>query len=112
MKVDPNEMIGQEVEYVLCENGKVVIFDGSSTDAADLDSESSPFMAFCRSLDPNTTFISAFVPDDADRPVFFQTRETARKIGIHVQSTLEEPDAQRARWSRYLAMKKLASVEE
>ena len=111
MKVDPNQPVDFRQEAVLCERGGVVLHDGASTPASEVEEEESAFKRFCRSLDPNKCFIVAFIPDDADRHVFFAARESARSMGLHMQATVDTPERLRALWETYKTMKQYADAE-
>ncbi|MFH1861797.1 MAG: hypothetical protein ABH878_03195 [bacterium] len=112
MKVDPNEPINKKVEHVLCRQGSVHTYDGSSTPAAQLNSESNAFKAFCQSLDPNTCFIIAIVPDHADDELFFKARDVARQIPIHMQAGIERPEDAMTIWEHYKRRKALLAQPE
>ncbi len=112
MIVDPNEAVSQEVEYVLCEDGDAVLHNGARTPLAQLSDPESAFRRFCRSLDPNKTFILALVLDDADREVFYQAKAAAKQDGLHVQAPLDRPETLRAQWSNYQATRPAASEDE
>lgn len=111
MKIDPNQPVEFRQECVLCEDGQVVLFDDSRTPEAELDREESAFQKFCRSLDPNKCFISAFIPNDSDKGVFFKAREVALSVGLHMQATVDTPERHRTLWDRYQTMKRLPSEE-
>src|SRR2546423_1070286 len=111
MKVDPNQPVDFRQEAVLCERGGVVLHDGTSTPASEVEDEESAFKRFCRSLDPNKCFIVAFIPDDADRHVFFAAREAARGLGLHMQATVDTPERLRALWETYKTMKQYSDAE-
>ncbi len=107
MKIDPNQPIELTVEHILCEGGRVLMHDGSSTPASELDSAGSALQAFCRTIDPNRCFIEAYVPADSDRDVFFRARDAARGIGVHMQAPVERAEVQRERWKSYCRLKQL-----
>lgn len=101
MKIDPNEIIGREVEYVLCQSGQILLYDDSATTARDLVKEGNAFKSFCQSLDPNRCFIIALVLDHVDDELFFAAREVAREVGIHMQSSIEKRDIALSQWEWY-----------
>lgn len=105
MKIDPNTDIERGHEMVLCEGGSIRLFSGERTSVADLGSSKSAFQAFCRSLDPNKSFIVALVPEDADRPVFFKARDVSRTFGIHMQAPIDTAESARATWADYVQSK-------
>jgi hypothetical protein len=112
MKIDPNSAVEMRTEYVLCEGGRVLLHDGSSTARDELGTAGNGFDAFCRSLDPNKCFIVALIPDDGDRAVYFRAREIASGIGIHMQAPVETPLRLRSQWDNYCRMKQLPSITE
>ena len=57
MRVDPNEVVAQEVEYILCERDAVVLYDNTSTPRDALADPQQPFLRFCATLEPNRTFM-------------------------------------------------------
>jgi hypothetical protein len=109
MKIDPNQPINYRQESVLCENGQVFLYDGSSTPLAELGHDESAFRKFCQSLDPNKCFIAALIPNDADRDVFFRAREVARSESLHLQATIDTPKRHRQMWENYKLVKQAAS---
>lgn len=112
MKVDPFSPPMQKCEYVLCENGAVILHDESSTTQGDLLLDDTPFAEFCKSLDPNSTFLTALVPRDEDRPVFFAARDAVGRFNLHMQSTLEKEEQVRRMWDSYRESKRFESAEE
>lgn len=112
MQVDPNQPLNYRQECILCEDGKVILHDGSSTSLAELEHETSAFKQFCHSLDPNKCFIVAFIPNDADKNVFFRAREVAGEIGLHMQAPVDFPEKHRSQWEMYTKMKRYADVDE
>ena len=112
MKVDPNQPVDFRQECVLCEHDRVSLHDGSTTPRAELGNEESPFLIFCRSLDPNKCYIAAFIPDSADTEVFFRAREVAAGAGIHMQATVDTPERHRLMWERYKQMKQYPEAAE
>lgn len=112
MKIDPNLPLQLHQELVLCEDGSIFLFDGASTSQAALGDEESHFKKFCRSLDPNTCFISALIPNDADRDVFFRAREVAGEVGIHMQATVDTPESHRRLWENYKRAKHYSQTIE
>jgi len=112
MKIDPNQPIEYRVEYILCEGGKAVLYDGGSTALDELERDGSAFQKFCRSLDPNKCFIEALIPNDADRQVFFRARDAAQKIGMHMQAPVDTPERLYRRWKDYLKSKQYADAKE
>lgn len=110
MKIDPNQPVDFRQEAVLCERGDVVLHDGARTPAAQAGEEAGAFKRFCRTLDPNKCFVVAFIPDDADRHVFFAAREAANEVGLHMQATVDTPERLRALWENYRTMKQYASA--
>ena len=109
MKIDPNLPIGLAQELVLCEDGRVVLHDGSSTALAQLADEAASFLRFCRALDPNRNFLVALIPDDRDRPVYFRAREVAREAGLHMQAPVDTPERHHAMWKTYRSHKQTLS---
>lgn len=109
MRIDPNQPVDYHQECVCCEGGKILLFDGTSTEISELGLTESAFGEFCRSLDPNKCFIVAFIPNDADREVFFRAREVARDVGIHMQATIDTAERHRALWENYKTMKQYSS---
>jgi hypothetical protein len=109
MKVDPNRDVGMTQEYILCEGGRVVLHDGSSTERSQLSAEDSAFQKFCSTLDPNRCFIVALIPDDADRSVFYRARELAAQRHIHMQSPVDTKEHLMGLWRRYRQMKQSAA---
>lgn len=112
MKIDPNQPIEYRVEYILCEGGKAVLHDGSSSTLDELERDGSAFQKFCRSLDPNKCFIEALIPNDGDRQVFFRARDAAQKIGMHMQAPVDTPERLYRRWKDYLKSKQYADAKE
>ena len=96
----------------MCQGGGVELFDGSRTEGHRLAEPDSAFHRFCSALDPNKCFISALIPEDADRHVFFAARDVASSIGIHMQSTVDTPERHRSLWQRYQEMKQLGGSDE
>ncbi len=111
MRIDPNMAVDLTQEHVLIENGVIYLHDGQSVSADSLGAPGNAFAAFCRTLDPNKSFISAFVPRVEDQELFFQARTHAAEIGVHMQATVEKPDRQRRLWQAYVEMKSIAGVE-
>ena len=105
MKVDPNLAVGVIQECVLCDDGRIVMYDGSVATREDLNDPDGAFLRFCGTLDPNRCYIRAVIPNDADRPLFFEAREVARSAGLHMQSSLETPERHRAMWNAYVQSK-------
>ncbi|BCG62929.1 MAG: hypothetical protein methR_P0608 [Methyloprofundus sp.] len=105
MNIDPNISIEHQSAYVLCEQGKVLLHNGSSISQLTLQDENSAFIHFCRSLNPNKCFISALIPDDADKNVFFKARDVAHAEGIHMQANVDRPEQLRKVWGDYLIYK-------
>jgi hypothetical protein len=101
MKIDPNSAVGQQSVCVMCRGGAVELPDGTSSPAAGLDSPEGPFQRFCKGLDPNLTYISAFLPYRDDEEVFYKARAVAQALGIHMQATVERADLQLAWWREY-----------
>ena len=101
MKVDPNHPVNSSVEQVLIEADRILLADGSSCSLQELDKAENPFVGFCKSLDPNLCFISALIPDDAGRELFFKARTLAETAGIHMQAPVDTPDRLRRTWDRY-----------
>lgn len=112
MIVDPNEAVAKQIEYVLCEDGSVELHDGTRTPEETLSDPESAFRRFCRSLDPNRTFIVALVLNDTDREVFYKARTTAGQDGIHMQAPLDTPEQHRAMWARYRATRRPPPSED
>jgi len=100
MKIDPNSAILRQ-ECVLIEGGEIVLADGGVTTAADLGRPDNPFRAWLGKLEENLCYVAAFIPDDADRDLFYQARDVARGAGRHMQATVDPPDEQRRRWALY-----------
>jgi hypothetical protein len=111
MKVDPNQPVDVAHVSVLCHLGALVLFDDSRTPLAELDKPESPFQRFLQTLDPNRHFIQAYVPDDADRATFFRARDVAKASGIHMQASLDSPEALWQMWIRYQKMKQTPNAE-
>jgi hypothetical protein len=111
MKIEPNHTVDFRQECVLCEEGKVFLFDDSNTGIADLGAEDSSFRKFCQSLDPNRCFILALIPNDDDKEVFFKARRVADEVGLYVQATVDTPESHRALWESYKHMKKYPQPE-
>jgi len=112
MKIDPNQPIEHRVEFILCEGGKIVLHDGGSSALDELERDGSAFQKFCRSLDPNKCFISALIPNDADRQVFFKAREAAKKSGIYMQALVDTPERHYKMWKDYIKSKQYADANE
>jgi hypothetical protein len=112
MKVDPNQPIEFQAEWVLCEGGKVILADDSNTPLPQLIDEHSAFKKFCQSLDPNKFFITAIITDDANNNVFFKAREVANEIGLHMQALVDTPENHRRQWKYYKESKRYAKIEE
>ncbi|HET6978681.1 MAG TPA: hypothetical protein VFI24_20285 [Pyrinomonadaceae bacterium] len=111
MKIEPNHTVDFRQECVLCEEGKVFLFDNSNTGIADLSAEDSSFRKFCQSLDPNRCFILALIPNDNDKEVFFEARQVADEVGLHIQATVDTPERHRALWENYKNMKQYPQPE-
>lgn len=111
MLVDPNKPINATVEHVLVEADHIELFDGRRVSARDMESADNAFVEFCRELDPNRCFISAFLAEDGARDIFFQARDAASKEGIHMQATVEEPTKHRQMWHVYRKAKAYSTVE-
>lgn len=105
MKIDPNRAVGMEQECVLCESGFVVLHDGARSSLEELERNDSAFRRFCGTIDPNRCYLLALIPDDRDREVFFRARDVARRMGIHMQATVEKPEELAARWQQYRELK-------
>lgn len=101
MKIDPNISINMNAVHIMCQTGGVELHDGTLVPPEQLASPGGPFEAFCKTLDPNTGYIAAFVPDHSAEDVFFQARDAARRFGIHAQATIEKADMQLDRWRAY-----------
>ena len=112
MRVEPNQAVGQRQEMVLLEKNELVLFDGTHVLSDQLGAADSPFMAFLKTLDPNLVFISAVIPDDQDRPVFFAARTISHANGIHMQATVDTAEAHRRNWENYCRMKRTARAED
>jgi hypothetical protein len=111
MVIEPNSPIDYVQECVLCADGAVITHDDRRTPLTELENETSGFKQLCRSMDPNKGFIVGFVPNDADRPVFFKAREVARSIGLHMQANVEEPDEQRRQWETHKLMRRMETIQ-
>jgi hypothetical protein len=112
MIVDPNSAVGSQIEYVLCDEGSVELHDGSRTPREALSEPESAFRRFCRSLDPNRTFIVALVLGDSDREVFYEARTIADQDGLHMQAPLDTPEHHRAIWAQYQATRRAPPTED
>ena len=109
MKVDPNQPVDYQAECLLFDMGEVVLHDDSRTPRALLEDEESAFQQYCRSLDPNKCFLMAIIPHDADRDVFFEAREVAARLGLHMQAMVDTPESHRSRWQVYKKSKEFDS---
>jgi hypothetical protein len=110
MKIDPNTaMVRQECVWI--EDGEVVLHDGTATPADELEDAESAFQEFVRGLDQNLYYVAAFIPDDEDRPVFFQAREVARRLKVHMQATVETSERQHKAWDAYRRAKALRRAD-
>jgi hypothetical protein len=112
MKIDPNLPVQLVQECVLCESGRIVLHDGGSTMETDLGRDDSAFHSFCATVDPNRAYITAFIPYDGDRALFFRAREVARRLGRHMQATVETAERQSSLWRSYVAMKWTAKTAD
>ena len=98
MWVDPNQSVGMQPVYVMCRNDSVELIDGTTVSSGQLSGASNPFEEWCRSLEPNTHWISAYLPYDRDKAVFFAARAVAQNCNVHMQATIELPDVQLRQW--------------
>ena len=112
MKVDPNQPIEFSAECILCEAGYVELYDGARTPLAQLGDESSVFYSFCQSLDPNKCMLTAVIPDDSGKAVFFKAREIANQIGLYMQALVDTPERHRTRWESYKKVKKIPKAAD
>jgi hypothetical protein len=104
VKVDPNQAVDLQQEFILCAEGCVACHDGSRTPLADLDGANA-FRDFCSSLDPNKCYIVALLTSEADREVYFRARDVARRLGVHMQAPVETPERVREMWEAYVSLK-------
>jgi hypothetical protein len=116
MRVEPYS-VPMLVEFIWCENGRVELYDGSSTPTESLPSKDSSFMRFCKGLDPNRYYISALVPQEgphaeANRDLFFRARDAARSVHIHMQAQIEPREALQRFWEHHKLMKKAKKAED
>lgn len=121
MRVDPNVSL-MKTEYILCNGGRIELYDGSISHSNELAETSSSFRKFCESLDPNECFIVALVPSlqdkndpnyDIDRELFMAAREAAKSIGIYMQSnSIDSVNAVWGTWENYKKMKQFESVKD
>jgi hypothetical protein len=112
MKIDPNTGVQQQAVYILCEAGAVVLHDDTRIPAAELSSDAGRFIEFCRTLDPNKNFIVALVPVETDRSIFYDARDAAQELKLHMQAPMDRASALQSMWTNYKRVKKLPSVEE
>ncbi len=100
MKVEPHVPVDLRQESVLCEAHQVVLYDGSASPESGLDEPTGGFMKFLKTLDPNKSFILAFmdIENSQAKEVFYQAQRIARKIGIHMQGTVAPYEEQLAGW--------------
>jgi hypothetical protein len=102
VKVDPNTAIGMQSVHVMCRNGVVELPDGTHVPLADLPAEGGAFAQFCKTLDPNTCYIGAYLPYRADEDLFYRAREVAFSANkLHMQATVEKADIQIQYWNQY-----------
>ncbi len=101
MIVDPNRAVGMEAKLILCRAGQVELRDGTRIDAADVGADAGPFAEYLRSVDPNTQFLIALIPDRSDEPVYFRARDVSRQMGVHMQAPVETPEALERQWEDY-----------
>ena len=114
MKIDPNRPPIMSQEHVLCESDRVVMFDDSTSSSADLDNPNGAFMRFLKTLDPNTSFVVAFVDadDQRAREFFYRARDVAWSIDVSMQGTLQRYGAQLQAWEAYKQSKRFSNAEE
>ena len=101
MKIDPNTAVNNRQISVMVYQGKVELPTGVFVSEAELSSPGNNFESFCKSHDPNTCFILAYLPDRHDENLFFKARDVASKAGLHMQGTIERADIQHMRWDNY-----------
>lgn len=100
MKIDPNQAVNLRAIHVLCRGGAIHLPDGRSVPASALAAENA-FAELCRSLDPNTSYIAAFLPDHGDADTFYRARDVAGANKVHMQATVERAEFQLERWNHY-----------
>jgi len=100
MKVEPHVPVDLRQESVLCEARQVVLYDGSASPENALEEPTGEFMKFLKTLDPNKTFILAFmdIEDSQAKGVFYKAQQVAHKIGVHMQGTVAPYEQQLAGW--------------
>lgn len=85
----------------MCRDGSVEMDDGVKVSLAELNSSGNAFERFCKTLDPNTCYIGAYLPFRADEEVFYRARDLASSLGVHMQATVEKADTQIRYWDHY-----------
>lgn len=105
MFVDPNRDVNTKVEHIWIEAGTIKLPGGETVSQNELSGGETAFHSFCRSLDPNLCFISAFVISNDDESFFYEVRDASFDCGVHCQAGREKPEVMKEQWEQYLFAK-------